>query len=54
MKVAELIAELSKYPSDAEVVNLEVEDWQFKICNNEWRLRIEYFDGAKMIMLNPE
>ena len=54
MTVKELIHELSKYPEDAEVVSIELDDWQWRVCTNEWRLRCEYLENAKMIILNPE
>ena len=54
MTVKELIEALSQYPEDAEVISIEADDWQWKICTNEWRLRHEYLDNTKMIILNPE
>ncbi len=59
MTVQELIEELSKYPDDAEIVNIEVDDWMSFLNQNMWCAKIERLwakesRDANMIIINPD
>lgn len=58
MTVKELIEDLSQYPEDAEIVSIEVDNWQDLIETNEWRLKVERLFAntrdANIIILNPK
>lgn len=59
MTVKELIEALSQYPEDAEIVNIEVDDWQSFLNQNMWcakfeRLYVKESRDANMIIVNPD
>lgn len=58
MTVKELIEALSQYPEDAEIVSIEVDDWQSFLNQNMWCTKFERLYGnesrdANMIIVNP-
>ena len=58
MTVKELIENLSQYPEDAEIVNIEADDWTYFLEQNMWCAKFEILysetsRNANMIIVNP-